>query len=104
MASIPGLVFIIIGIAIAAISSFNKELQFFFYVGVVLFAYGFLKILFIWIKKPKQKKHMQTHPTHNQQQPPAAQQQHANGHRQCLNCGKTVHATFRFCPHCGYGV
>ena len=120
---IPALVFVIIGIIVTGISFTRDSLQPFIYVGVILFLYGLLRLLFSFLSKKREQKSntpKSSTPKNNQQsQQPQKQQSYGQPqhllpihyHPQtsyhyviCPNCSYHMHTSYRFCPRCGYEV
>ncbi|MFO7710309.1 MAG: hypothetical protein R6V53_00935 [Candidatus Woesearchaeota archaeon] len=103
MASIHGIVYVMVGAAVSIVSYYldKEKLIFFIIVGAILFLFGILKLLFMLMikkNKPQQPQHNPYHGQYAQQAPP-------NGaHRFCPRCRRTIHATFNFCPYCGLRI
>ncbi|MFW5746453.1 MAG: hypothetical protein ACOCWQ_02795 [Nanoarchaeota archaeon] len=126
MAPINPYLLIGVGAVVSFVSWINPEarpkLVLFFWIGMALFAWGLLRLLWRAVtsrkkeavpdgqQQPRQSNqaphpqhqtwHHTPHDGYRQQQFHAAQQQVIR----CPNCGGTRPAHFRFCPHCGYGV
>ena len=105
MTKIHGIVYIIIGIIVAAISSTTNKLIVFFYVGLVFILIGAVKIFVDYTKKKMgiteesvYKKHYEAL-KQKQHQAQAKQQ-----YKRCLNCGNLLRIHDRFCTSCGARV
>ena len=101
MASIPGWIYIIIGVAIAIYSKLlvketgaNPFLNIFFYIGVAFIAVGLVKTIFKRSKKDKPV---------NEPHTPVQQKQTQNtpGIVYCNRCGAKHYSNSNFCHLCG---
>jgi membrane protein implicated in regulation of membrane protease activity len=112
MASIPGWIYIIIGVAIAIYSKLlvketgaNPFLNIFFYIGVAFIAVGLVKTIFKRSKKdkPVNEPHTPVQQKQTQQQKPVVQQQTQNtpGIVYCNRCGAKHYSNSNFCHLCG---
>ena len=91
MASIPGIVFIIIGVVVSIVSFFFVEAIYAFtYVGLAFIGYGLIKIIYKKLTKSKEAK---THQPHHKK--------HRTHHPHCPFCNNIILPHNNFCSHCG---
>ncbi len=122
MASIHGLVYIVIGIFVA-VTSYFSELEIFIYIGIIFVLVGIAKLVLLWLsnKKGNKKNHnpaskpydysRSSHNTQNfyhnitQNSSTISQNQGQssteNRNTKALHVGKKLFTPMYFCPRCG---
>lgn len=122
MAKIKGVVYLLIGMLVLAVSiyvdgsSATKDLQFFFYVGLVFLVWGIIKTIFDFLRSQSQRKVINKTRKQNQQANMAKPQNVVSSQKNttrldntkqsyqrkfCHNCGKHVGPIDNFCYYCG---
>ena len=91
MAKIHGIIYLIIGFFVSAVSwKINyQRLQFFFYIGLILIIYGVARIVIEFINK-KEKKEIPQNKLNPKLQ-----------YKRCITCGNTARGFDNFCSRCG---
>lgn len=101
MASIPGIVFIIIGIIMSVVSFFRIEsLKVFIYVGLLFVFWGLVKIIAKTLRSEKKRATEYEEEYYKSQKP---QQRHAQT-RYCPRCRSQIALHHNFCSKCGARV
>lgn len=95
MPKIHGIVYVIIGLFVSAVSwRFNYEkLIFFFYAGLVFVLIGIVKLIFALIRHKGKSAGKIHQKAHSQIQ-----------HKYCSKCGAALNIHNRFCSRCGARV
>lgn len=88
MASIHGLVFIVIGAVVSLVSQFSDNLRVFTYVGLVFIGYGIIKLFLSRINNPIKKAEDKII-------------QQFEGAITCNGCSIQLDNRCNFCPKCG---
>lgn len=92
MTDINGIVFVIIGAAVSLVSyRVGPSFTFFFWLGMIMFIYGVIKIVMQYLKSQTGTKANHHVPHHVNQQPHI-----------CPRCKSKVFPSFNFCAKCGY--
>lgn len=100
MATIPGIIYLIIGGGIAYISKYLKDLEFFFWIGILFIIIGTFKIIFWFIaRKPRTKKEKK-YPTPSLE-PVKAQPGYDKYPKYCPKCNLLYSDYSNFCSKCG---
>ncbi|MFH2028604.1 MAG: zinc ribbon domain-containing protein [Nanoarchaeota archaeon] len=101
MTKIHGIVYVIIGVAVALYSyKVNPtKLILFMYAGIIFSIWGLIRIFIDRAKKPKVHKHHQQRSMPHPQAP--IHQQGSPVAKFCHRCGTTLHNFQNFCHNCG---
>ena len=94
MATIPGIIWVLVGVLIAGTSAYLGGLMPFLIIGVGFISFGGYKILINYMTKPKENKIDRKHEGIQKQ---ASQ-------KFCSNCGSPAQTKANFCNRCGKQV
>ena len=100
MTSIHGIAYLIIGSLVTGFSYYfdnknnNNSFMLFFYLGIIFFIIGIIKLISKYIERKSHRKEKYT-PSHHTIQ-------HQN--RFCGNCSASLKHNDHFCPQCGHAV
>ena len=96
MASIHGMVWVIVGIVITTTAFLIEHLSFFKYIGFAFIVFGVLKLLMNFITKPKENKFDKSREQLNNKD---NRERSRRAARYCANCGAA--GAGNFCRRCG---
>ncbi|MEK6874537.1 MAG: hypothetical protein AABX52_02200 [Nanoarchaeota archaeon] len=87
MKSIPGILYITVGVFVTVVAHYIKHLTFFFWIGILFVSVGIAKVMIKYILQSK---------------PSGEKKLSSPGISFCSQCQIPVYITSHFCHHCGF--